>query len=738
MATQDNEERGSIPARHGELTSPFLDEELFAAEADPEREAHLSVLEAESPFQNAFEEEIVIPGEIEAQEQDSADEDEWFRADDFLAAEVEAQDEDVGPKTENEVETRHVEAGPGHVEEELDDIFEDEGLPEEAWISGEVTGRLTDFVPTAVESPGGGRIQDKRDPPPEDLETVKGHGGKQIQLHRLAAAAWGALVAAARRDAIGEPLLLPTSGYRSTQRQAELFRAAVERYRSEREARKWVAPPGASAHHSGRAIDFYLGGSNSSVNVAALQRKPVYLWLAKYAREFGFYPYDREPWHWEYNPPATLDTQNVGASAPSAPTFASAQRPTSDTARLPAEQVRFAQRVLNATEGEKLKVDADLGRLTRGALERFRRKHGLGTGGVLDEKTEIALVQRALEELRQQSLFGTTGVLDAATQRELIDFKSARGLDRTATLDPTTLRALGEAVERRAGVATGSAPSVAPPAATPPDIAPGGLPKLGAGLTPPADPGAYRRFRLTTYHVVEQHDYPTGSIRVPIYDPTGQKLAESSPEFFGKLSLQGSGLLADGRLVNVTGKRVPVAHDEYAAVLAYHRRAYAKRDERLRKEGRAPTPTTYSGIVVKDERVRQALAFHEVPANRRGIGYGMQRDIAHMPFRTLAADIGHPKYTKVDPIGRGKGGLVPPGTHVYIKEFDGLRLPDDTTHNGWFIVNDTGGAIFGVHFDVFVGTQALGKRVKLPEFGQVWFAGIEQRIPPGHAYGLKP
>ncbi len=84
----------------------------------------------------------------------------------------------------------------------------------------------------------------------------------------------------------------------------------------------------------------------------------------------------------------------------------------------------------------------------------------------------------------------------------------------------------------------------------------------------------------------------------------------------------------------------------------------------------------------------------------------------------------------------GQRRLVPPGTRVYIKEYDGLGLPDGTTHDGWFIVNDTGGAIFGAHFDVFTGTRALRKRLELPEFGQVWFAGIEQRIAPDYTYGL--
>ncbi len=36
--------------------------------------------------------------------------------------------------------------------------------------------------------------------------------------------------------------------------------------------------------------------------MATLRRKPAYLWLREHAERFGFYPYEREPWHWEYNP----------------------------------------------------------------------------------------------------------------------------------------------------------------------------------------------------------------------------------------------------------------------------------------------------------------------------------------------------------------------------------------------------------------------------------------------------
>jgi hypothetical protein len=115
-----------------------------------------------------------------------------------------------------------------------------------------------------------------------------------------------------------------------------------------------------------------------------------------------------------------------------------------------AELVRFAQRVLNAAEGERLSDDGDLGRLTRAALERFRKKYGLGTGGVLDAPTELALAQRALEELAQASMFAQPGTRDARTEQALITFKSTRGLGLDPKLDAATRRALTDALARMA------------------------------------------------------------------------------------------------------------------------------------------------------------------------------------------------------------------------------------------------------------------------------------------------
>jgi hypothetical protein len=128
------------------------------------------------------------------------------------------------------------------------------------------------------------------------------------------AAAYQALVADARAGGIQSPLLLVVSGFRDPRRQEQLWAQALRKYGSPEVARRWVAPPGHSAHQTGRAIDFYLGGRNSSGQVAVLRQKPAYHWLVANARRFGFYPYEAEPWHWEYNPPA-----GAGRPVPPAP-----------------------------------------------------------------------------------------------------------------------------------------------------------------------------------------------------------------------------------------------------------------------------------------------------------------------------------------------------------------------------------------------------------------------------------
>ena len=204
----------------------------------------------------------------------------------------------------SEIAANQVAVNEFELEEALQELeFEDEN--EALDYEDTDDNEFTDFdVANAFGEAGGGRIQNKKDPKPADLVLVEGHGGKK-QLQKDAAKAWRDLVVAARADGLKHPIMLPTSGYRSSATQKGLFDQALKRYGSRDEARKWVAPPGGSAHQSGRAIDFYLGTRNSSNNLPALKRTKAFAWMQQNARRFGFYPYTREPWHWEYNPPAS-------------------------------------------------------------------------------------------------------------------------------------------------------------------------------------------------------------------------------------------------------------------------------------------------------------------------------------------------------------------------------------------------------------------------------------------------
>ncbi|MCY0148302.1 M15 family metallopeptidase [Hoeflea sp. G2-23] len=78
------------------------------------------------------------------------------------------------------------------------------------------------------------------------------------------------------------------SGFRSPEKQAELWQGALQKYGSPEAARKWVAPPGRSQHNHGNAADLkYL-------NDAARQ------WAHSNAANYGLaFPLSNEDWHVE-------------------------------------------------------------------------------------------------------------------------------------------------------------------------------------------------------------------------------------------------------------------------------------------------------------------------------------------------------------------------------------------------------------------------------------------------------
>ncbi len=246
-----------------------------------------------------------------------------------------------------------------------------------------------------------------------------------------------------------------------------------------------------------------------------------------------------------------------------------------------------------------------------------------------------------------------------------------------------------------------------------------------------------RRWRVTDYYVAMEGDRP--GPKVPVFSPTGAVLAHVTAGDFASAALEGTIRLKDGRLLNVTGDRVAASHAEYEAVF----------DLAVRNRW-IPDKPGYAGLVLDkaSKNVSAVSAFYEIPVSVQGNGYGILRGMPLTPFRTLAADIGHPTYRNSEPLFRGKGGVAPPGSEVFIVEFVGRTCPDGKggtfVHDGWFLVNDTGGGIYGAHFDMFTGSSLLARQVKHPGVCHVWYRGkdngkaytSETRVPWSYSYGI--
>jgi hypothetical protein len=96
----------------------------------------------------------------------------------------------------------------------------------------------------------------------------------------------------AATDAAGDGVkLYVDSGWRSRKYQEQLFREAVAKYGSTKEAARWVATPGTSAHESGDAVDLGPAGATA--------------WLSEHGARYGLCQiYRNEPWHYELRPEA--------------------------------------------------------------------------------------------------------------------------------------------------------------------------------------------------------------------------------------------------------------------------------------------------------------------------------------------------------------------------------------------------------------------------------------------------
>jgi 3D (Asp-Asp-Asp) domain-containing protein len=171
-------------------------------------------------------------------------------------------------------------------------------------------------------------------------------------------------------------------------------------------------------------------------------------------------------------------------------------------------------------------------------------------------------------------------------------------------------------------------------------------------------------FALRFYWLTEEASFEDPIARkfgnpdaITLFTPQGYYLTAVPERFAWNLRLEGSGLMEDGRVINYTG------------------------------------PCRYGyGTCFEQMDVR------EYPFGR---GAGNRPLI---PFKSVAVD---PR-------------IVPIGEPIYIKEFDGMILPDGSIHDGCVRADDTGGGIKKRKMDFFVVTYGNFRFLLDELWGVTW------------------
>jgi LAS superfamily LD-carboxypeptidase LdcB len=139
-------------------------------------------------------------------------------------------------------------------------------------------------------------------------------GYPQQRLHTLAATAL-APMSQAVQAALGFPLV-SASGWRphrwASREQYE--QVLIAKYGSVSRGQLFLAFD--SPHETGLACDFGCGGLMPvSATIAQQKTTPLWRWLYTHASDFGWTPYEVEPWHWE----CWVPLDNYQSGAPAAP-----------------------------------------------------------------------------------------------------------------------------------------------------------------------------------------------------------------------------------------------------------------------------------------------------------------------------------------------------------------------------------------------------------------------------------
>jgi D-alanyl-D-alanine carboxypeptidase len=146
------------------------------------------------------------------------------------------------------------------------------------------------------------KLQPQLEARESDLVTIGLNEQRPVRLVTDAAAAWRRMRHAAAAQQIP---LVPLSGFRSIPRQAEIIRGKLAAGHALPDILRYIAAPGFSEHHTGRAVD--IGAPEHLDLDEDFARTPAFRWLERHAGDFGFrlsYPRDNphgigyEPWHW--------------------------------------------------------------------------------------------------------------------------------------------------------------------------------------------------------------------------------------------------------------------------------------------------------------------------------------------------------------------------------------------------------------------------------------------------------
>lgn len=149
-----------------------------------------------------------------------------------------------------------------------------------------------------------------------------------------------------------------------------------------------LGAPGYSNHQHGRAVDFFLLEWNApqrkklayqvstrKANVDKWRTTWFWKWLVQHAADFGFCPYDKEPWHWEY-------WQDVD------PTLARCKQKSSVVAKAADNEIEL--------ENMELEITSGTGGCRLPKFKKHKKGYSAYGGGRLDAKLKQLRLQKKI------------------------------------------------------------------------------------------------------------------------------------------------------------------------------------------------------------------------------------------------------------------------------------------------------------------------------------------------------